>query len=80
MQAQVRCQECHRLVSCEELRLGVGGRKLCYDCYPEVTHSRWAQSRLDWRKAEEAGFVLALSEPPLTTADPESASATAESY
>jgi len=80
MRAQVRCQECHRLVSCEELRLGVGGRKLCCDCHCEATRSRPMQSRLDWRKAEEADVAVALAELPLTKTDPESAGAAAETY
>jgi len=79
MQAQVRCQECHRLVSCDELRLGVGGRKLCCDCYPEESRSPWMRSRLDWQKAEESGVVPALADP-LTKADSESSSVAAEAY
>jgi hypothetical protein len=38
------------------------------------------QSRLDWRKAEEADVAVALAELPLTKTDPESAGAAAETY
>lgn len=80
MHTQVRCQECYRLVSCQELRLGEGGRKLCCDCYTDSTLIRSEESRPDWRKAEEAKELVTLTE--LTSADPasESAGATAEVY
>jgi hypothetical protein len=78
MQVQVRCQECHRLVSCEELRLGAGGRKLCCDCHTETIRSPRLQSRPDWRKAEEAEVAVALGELPPSKAEPELADAAAE--